>query len=148
LAPDPLGQLSFFLFSNTVSIAHKGYWNKLYAYVDDGPVLLKDSTGLSGIWDFFLEKIPEAVTEKSVAAALATLCITQNCKKAPSYTNNPTNLYGECASIVAKWVKAEGPDVIAALSGITGDGGEGAISECAELCGKGIKASSCCGKGK
>ena len=148
LEPDPIGQRALLLFANTVSIAHRGYWNKLYAYADDDPVLIRDPTGLSGIWDFFKEKTPEAVTEKNVAAALAALCITKNCKKARSYTSDPNNLYGECASIVAQWVREQGPAVIAALGGITGDGGQGAISECAELCGAGIKASSCCTKGK
>ena len=40
IEPDPIGQRFFFNMSKIASMTHKGYWNKLYAYVDDDPILL------------------------------------------------------------------------------------------------------------
>jgi RHS repeat-associated protein len=143
--PDPIGQLLFFNLSNVsgVSMRHRGYWNQLYAYVDDDPTRLRDPSGLGAfdwLWDWFKDKTPEEVTNKSVAASLAALCITRNCGK----SRDSLELYGDCATELDKLIKAQGKAIIFAIGGIAGDGGQAAISECAELCGKGIKAGSCC----
>jgi len=142
---DPIGQRFYFTLSSVsaASLKHRGYWNHLYNYVDNHPTLLKDPTGLGTLdwlWDLLKEKTPEEVTTKSVSAALAVLCITKNCGK----TRGSLELYGDCASILNDWVKQQGTGVIAAISSITGDGGQAVVSECAELCEKGIKTGSCC----
>jgi RHS repeat-associated protein len=149
LESDPIGQLFYFNISNTpgVSQLHRGYWNKLYTYVDDDPVKLKDPTGLGRfdwLWDLFKEKTPEEITTKGLAAGFGAQCIAQNCGK----SRDPIDLYGDCVSILNDWVKKMGTGAMGAINGITGDGGEGVVSDCAELCEKGISSGSCCNKGQ
>ncbi len=71
---------------------------------------------------------------------MAAICITQHCGQ----KRDSLELYGDCASILSEWVRKQGPEIIGLIGGITGDGGQKAISDCAELCAKGIKAGSCC----
>jgi len=149
LQPDPMGQLFFLNISNTpgASLRHRGYWNKLYAYVDDNPVMLKDPTGLGvfdWFWDLFKEKTPEEITTTGLAAEFAAQCITQNCGKSIGIVD----LEGNCISYLNDWLKKIGANVSSGvINSITQDGGAGIASECAELCEKGINSGGCC-KGK
>jgi RHS repeat-associated protein len=143
--PDPMGQLFFFNVSNSpgASLRHRGYWNHLYNYVDNSPLMLKDPTGLGRfewLWDLFKEKAPEEITVKGLAAGFGAQCIAQNCGKSRA----PIDLLGDCASFMSDWIKKMGAGAAGALNAVTNDGGEGVISECAELCEKGISSGSCC----
>jgi RHS repeat-associated protein len=146
LESDPIGQLFYFNISNTagVSLLHRGYWNHLYTYADDNPLMLKDPTGLGifdWLWDLFKEKTPEQITTKGLAAGFAAQCIAQNCGKSPS----SVDLYGDCASYLNDWItKVGAKTATGGINIITHDGGEAVVSDCQELCEKGISASSCC----
>ena len=139
-----MGQLFFFMVSSPGAfLRHRGYWNHLYNYVDNDPVLLKDPTGLGRfdwLWDLFKEKSPEQITTKGLAAGFGAQCIAQNCGKARS----PIDLFGDCTSILDAWIKKMGAGAIGVVNGINADGGQGVVSECAELCEKGISAGACC----
>jgi len=74
------------------------------------------------------------------AAGMAALCIAQNC----GLKRDQIELEATCVSILNGWVNKQGPGVIAGLSILTADGGAAAVSECAELCAKGIKTGKCC----
>jgi hypothetical protein len=142
-----MGQLFYFNVSNSpgVSNRHRGYWNHLYNYVDNSPLMLKDPTGLGRfewLWDLFHEKAPEEITVKGLAAGFGAQCITQNCGKSRA----PIDLYGDCASFLNDWIKKMGAGAAGAINAVTNDGGEAVISECAELCEKGISSGSCCNK--
>jgi hypothetical protein len=148
---DPMGQRAYFDFSNLLAVdpRHRGYWNHLYNYADGRPTLVTDRYGLGPAWldwllEFFNDKTPEQVTSKSVGAGLSALCITQNCGKTRSYVD----LYGDCTSLLNKWAKDD-PAILALIGSVAGDGGQAAVSDCAELCGKGIKTGTCgCKDGK
>jgi hypothetical protein len=143
---DPIGQRLYFSLSNIsgVSQRHRGYWNHLYNYGDNLPTMIRDPSGMGELfdwlWDLFKEKTPEAVATKGLAVGFGTLCITKNCGKSRDWVD----LYADCASILNDWMKRAGAVGTGAVSGITGDGGQAVISECADLCEKGIKSSSCC----
>jgi RHS repeat-associated protein len=146
IEPDPMGQFFYLNISNTpgTSLRHRGYWNKLYVYADDNPLMLKDPTGL-GIFDWFLdlfkEKAPEKMTTAGLVTLLASQCIQQNCGKSRS----DVQLYGDCQSRLDAWETKVGAKAAAAAINIIGhDAGESIISDCQELCGKGISSGSCC----
>lgn len=42
-----------------------------------------------------------------------------------------------------QWIKKSGPELVGFIGGVTGDGGQAVISECAEICAIGIKTDSC-----
>jgi RHS repeat-associated protein len=144
LPPDPAGQRLFSFLSTLSSGArHRGYWNKLYVYVDDNPLMRRDPSGLGPLdWflDLFREKAPEQFTSKAIGGGLAPLCIIRNCGK----SRDSVELYGDCASFLSDLIEKHGKEVIGLIGGITGDAGQAAIAECAELCAKGIKSDSCC----
>ncbi len=145
LESDPIGQLFYFNISNSrgASNRHHGYWNLLYNYVDNSPTMLKDPTGLGRfewLWDLFKEKSPEEITTTGLSAGFGAQCIAQNCGK----SRDPIDLYGDCASILSDWIKKMGAGAIGVVNAITADGGQAVVSECAELCEKGISTGSCC----
>jgi RHS repeat-associated protein len=143
---DPIGQRTYFDFSKLAGIArHRGYWNHLYNYVDNDPVLAKDPRGLLPDWlnwflDFFNDKAPEAVTSKTIGTGLSAICITRNCGK----TRSDIDLLGDCISYLSEWVKGH-PELMGVIGGVTSDGAAAAVSDCAELCAKGIKKAGSCG---
>jgi RHS repeat-associated protein len=146
---DPIAQRTYFDFSKFAGIArHRGYWNHLYNYVDNDPLLAKDPHGLlpdrlEWFLDFFNEKAPEEVASKTIGAGLSAVCITKNCGKSRS----DTDLLGDCTSYLSEWTKGH-PELVGVIGGVTSDGAAAAVSDCAELCAKGIKKGSCgCQKG-
>ena len=146
--PDPLGQRAYFDFYKLTGLTQqRGYWNRLYAYVDDNPVMHRDPRGLLPDWlqwfsDFFNDKAPEVATSNIVGTGLSAICIAKNCGK----TRNDLELLGDCTSYMAEWAEQH-PEIIGAIGGITSDGAAAAIGDCQELCAKGIRSGKCCKKG-
>jgi hypothetical protein len=126
---------------------HRG-WNQLYSYVSDNPVMARDPRGLLPDWlgwltDFFKDETPAEAMSKTVGAGLSAICITRNCGK----SRDSLSLQGDCLSYLNEWAKGH-PELLGVLGGITSDGAAAAVSDCAELCAKGIKTGSCgCPKG-
>jgi len=142
---DPIGQRVDVDFSNSfmTMTQYPGYWNHLYNYVDSNPTSRRDPLGLGWfdrLLDLFKDKAPEVGLSTAVGSGLYALCITRNCGKSRSYID----LYGDCASFLSEWVKKH-PEIIGAIGGITSDGAQAAVSDCAELCAKGIKHAGACG---
>jgi RHS repeat-associated protein len=146
---DPIGQLLYFSLSNLAgaSRTHRGYWNHLYNYVDNDPLMLKDPTGM-GIFDrlleWFSEKSYEVPTTALYGGSFGSRCISLNCGKNFDYAD----VYGICVSIMNDWMQKHGGAAAAgSINGVEADGGNLIASECAALCLKGIKSTACC-KGK
>jgi RHS repeat-associated protein len=146
---DPIGQRIYFDFARfTGQNVGSRYWNHLYNYVDDNPVMGRDSRGLLPDWlewfsEFFKDKAPAESLSKTVGTGLSAICIARNCGK----TRGSTELQGDCISYLNDWAKGH-PELLGTLGGITSDGAAAAVSDCAELCAKGIKAGACgCPKG-
>ncbi len=150
---DPAGQLLYFTFSlvrRSSSPARAGYWNQLYAYVDDAPTQHVDKLGLGWFdWllDFWNDKAPETVLPKTAGGVLALDCIVQNCKRRAT-DRDSIQLLGDCISILHKFEQARGSAAVGAMQ--PGFGIDAIVSDCAELCAAGLKkaaeAGSCCGK--
>jgi RHS repeat-associated protein len=146
---DPTGQRIYVDFARFAGFkTQRGYWNHLYDYVDNDPVMARDPQGLLPAWldwflDFFNDKAPEVAASKAIGSGLSAICITRNCGK----TRGDTELLGDCTSYLSDWAKGH-PELMGAIGGITSDGAAAAVSDCAELCAKGINSGSCgCQKG-
>jgi formate-dependent nitrite reductase cytochrome c552 subunit len=105
--------------------------------------LATDPHGLLPEWlewfsEFFNEKAPEEVTSNTVGAGLSAICITKNCGK----TRSDIDLQGDCVSYLSDWTKGH-PELVGVIGGVTSDGAAAAVSDCAELCAKGIKTGRC-----
>lgn len=150
--PDPIGQHFYFSLSifPGVSVLHRGYWNRLYVYSDDEPMSLEDPTGLGffgWVLDLFKERAPEAdaeATTKSIAIGLAALCVTEHCGQ----QRDSLELYGDCADDLSRWEKQQGPELVGFLDGLSDTSENGLLTDCAELCARGIQAGHCCKGGK
>ena len=138
----------YFSLSNigNASLRHRGYWNHLYNYVDNLPTMLRDPSGMGSLlgWlgDLFKEKTPEQITTQGLSAGFGALCTARNCGKNRDWTD----LYGDCSSLLNSWIEKQGTAGIGIINSITHDGGQGIISDCADLCENGIKSPSCCKK--
>jgi hypothetical protein len=145
LEADPMGQRVYFDFTKFAGLTtHRGYWNHIYNYVDDDPVMGRDPKGLLPGWlesliEFFHEKTPEEGGSYIVGKGISAICIARNCGKSRS----DVELEGDCADYLSGWVNKH-PEIMGAIGGLTSDGAAAAVTQCEELCSKGIKSSSCC----
>lgn len=145
-----MGQLIYFSLSVSSRVrsvlsgpVRVGYWNHLYAYVDENPVGDSDPYGL-GIWGWLGEKGQEKTQEAMITGILTSGCIAENCKRKVNH-RTVIQAYGDCASLLSRITQQQGatiPSGMQALGGVNG-----ILTECAEQCSKNLpKACPDCNK--
>jgi len=154
-----MGQLVYLAFSGSnLRIANglrRGYWNHLYNYADNKPVLDRDRTGLGSIMDLIQEaladKTPDEVNNMSLGKILGLLCATQDCKKSLDKNSALFSVWltADCDGIISDLTHLKGgPSWVGLVQGAAG-GVQEMIDSCAENCEKTLKkAPQCCNGGK
>jgi len=149
---DPVGQLSYFYLTTILKALlpiglRTGYWNHLYAYVDNAPTTAVDPLGL-GLIDELAKKlagkVPEQVGAKAMSDILASGCIAENCERG-SRARSYLEAYGDCLSLLERIVKKVGAGIVGGMQSAAGV--ESVVNRCAKTCQKGLAESQCCETG-